>query len=93
MVSHSKQKESVVVDTVNASMTGEEVTNAGGVVGKINKPDVGIFSNIATKVRNAMSAKGIDERNTEPEVAAAAIITRALFETLEQDAISSKKVE
>jgi hypothetical protein len=77
---------------VDESVQGQAISNVGGVVGKKNKPKIGIFSNIATKIRNAMSGKS-DELSENPELAASGIITRALFESLEQDAISSKKVE
>jgi hypothetical protein len=86
-------KESENLVEVDESMQGQTITNVGGVVGKINRPKIGILSNAATKVRNALTTRSADEMTENPQMAAAGIITRALFESLEQDAISSKKVE
>lgn len=70
----------------------------GGILSKTNFLKTGVFSNLASGMRGLLSKSNLDELAVSEdynsqEQAAKAIITRALFESMEQDAISSKKVE
>ena len=71
-----------------------------GIIGKTTKDDVGRLSNYSKSIRNRLALNGMDEHAllNNPDgfnqqfIAASGMITRALFESIEQDAISSKKV-
>ena len=70
----------------------------GGILSKTNFLKTGVFSNLASGMRGLLSNSNVDELAmssdyNSQEQAAKAMITRALFESMEQDAISSKKVE
>lgn len=71
-----------------------------GIIGKTTKDDVGRLSNYSKSIRNKLANEQLDENAllsnpdslANQKKAAAGMITRALFESIEQDAISSKKV-
>ena len=60
------------------------------LMSKYNKKYVGQFSNMGTRVREAMSKTGFDELSRSS--GADAKFIRAFFEVFEQDSISAKKV-
>lgn len=74
-----------------------------GLAAKVNNQYIGNFSNMSTSIRNALGDKGYDERSaiytdgkmnqSSFEKIAKGLIVKALGQTLEQDAISAKKVE
>lgn len=63
-----------------------------GVLSKGNFQHVGSLSNFSEYIRDGLTSGGLDESGTKIETAAQSAIVRSLFEQLEQDAISSKKV-
>lgn len=71
-----------------------------GIIGKTTKDDVGRLSNYSKSIRNRLANQQLDENAllsnpngiNQQMIAASGMITRALFESIEQDAISSKKV-
>lgn len=78
--------------------------DVSGIAAKVNNQYIGSFSNMSTSVRNALEGTGYDERdavynadgkmnqNSFKKIAKGLII-KAVGQTLEQDAISAKKVE
>ena len=77
-----------------------EADMIAGIAAKMNKSKLGAFSNVSENIRNRLKLSGMDElalaNNPDDfeaqKKAASGMITRALFQALEQDAISSKKV-
>lgn len=74
-----------------------------GIAAKVNNINIGTFSNMSTRIRNSLSGTSFDESaliktdegvdyNSAKNVAKGLLI-KAVGQTLEQDAISSKKVE
>lgn len=66
---------------------------------KINKDYTGLFSNMSTNLRQAVSNAGLDEMGISKGGAvnkqnySSSVLTKSIFQTIEQDAISAKKVE
>lgn len=64
---------------------------------KINKKYVGQFSEMSTGVRNALSKMGLDEAGSTSALTGGdfltSVLTKSVFQGIEQDAISAKKVE
>lgn len=77
-----------------------EADMIAGIAAKMNKSKLGAFSNVSENIRNRLRLSGMDElalaNNPDDfeaqKKAASGMITRSLFQALEQDAISSKKV-
>lgn len=80
--------DSVVKDEAN------KIPNiVASIMSKVNKQNVGYFSNLSTNTRNFMQELGIDEiKKAGTRQAGQAAIIRAYMESLEQDSISAKKV-
>ena len=84
----------LISEQVAKNIGVEDVTKAGQIIAKINKEKIGTFSNVATRVRGALKSHYMDESTgSNVEDIGTGILVRSFFETLEQDAISSKKVE
>lgn len=80
-----------------SALTKKEADRTGAILARYNKQKTGSLSNEYQGVAEAMTNLGIDEIGIGSDVssqrsAANAMITRALFETTTQEAISSKKV-
>lgn len=72
---------------------GKDLSFIATLQAKDNKKYIGSLSNFGTSMRNILKGTGLDEiQSTDANVQKNALITRAAFEAIEQDAISSKKV-
>jgi hypothetical protein len=95
----SKQKGGMdITSDVIKGASNRESGIIGGILSKTNFLKTGVFSNLSSGMRGLLSNSNVDELAmssdyNSQEQAAKAMITRALFESMEQDAISSKKVE
>lgn len=77
-------------DQLLADFENRNSSKFAALMSKYNKGYVGQFSNLNTRVRDAMSKTGFDELSGQN--GADAKFIRAFFEVFEQDAISAKKV-
>lgn len=80
----------------NASNKEADVSSS--ILAKMNKSKVGVLSNLSTAARTILKDMGLDEISAGSDYdsqknAAWSMITRGIFESMEQEAISSKKVE
>lgn len=80
-----------------AKFSNQESQRTSAILSRLNKGKTGQFSNEYQAVTEAMSLLGVDETGVGSDFesqmrAAKAMITRGIFESLTQDAISSKKV-
>lgn len=72
---------------------GKDLSFVATLQSKANKDKIGTLSNFGTAMRNVLKTEGLDEiSSADINVQKNALITRASFEAIEQDAISSKKV-
>ena len=72
----------------------KDTSDFAGIVAKNNFDFIGQFSTFATSIRGALKEAGLDEitPNLSDAEKMQAMTVRAVFESIEQDAISSKKV-
>lgn len=72
---------------------GKDLSFAATLQSKSNKSKIGTLSNFGTAMRSILKNTNLDEiGSTDSNVQRNALITRAAFEAIEQDAISSKHV-
>lgn len=92
------QERQVFSDDFYKGVSKKMIAQSAEIAGRKNKGSVGVFSNYASQLRNMMRDIGFDETgmiyDTEDgkENGIAAILIRTYFESLEQDAISAKKI-
>lgn len=87
----AKSEEEQLNDLAKEIIQGQHAQFAG-LIAKYNFGYVGQFSNANTNVRNAMSVAGWEDEKADATSKGYAAIVRAFFQSLEQDAISAKKV-
>lgn len=78
-------------------ISDREIQRTSAIAARFNKPKIGLLSNQYQAVTEAMSRLGVDEQGVGNDFesqlrASRALITRGIFSSLTQDAISSKKV-
>lgn len=93
-----KNNEVALKNSEFGSLYDKEADATSSILAKMNKGKVGVLSNISTALRTILKDVGLDEINAGSDIdsqrnAAKSLITRGIFEAMEQDAISSKKVE
>lgn len=78
-------------------ISDREIQRTSAIAARFNKSKIGLLSNQYQAVTEAMSRLGVDEQGVGNDFesqlrASRALITRGIFSSLTQDAISSKKV-
>lgn len=80
------------IDGYVKAMSSPDQGKLASIFNKSNKEYVGKFSNISTNVRTFMQDAKMDESGAGGRQSGLSVILRAYLESLEQDAISAKKV-
>lgn len=98
MGNKSNVGETALPTNVFEDMYDKNADVTSSILAKMNKSKVGVLSNLSTALRNILKDEGLDEISAYSDIgsqrnAAKALISRGIFESMEQKAISSKKVE